>query len=56
MITYDNKNAKTINVLLDNKIVGTIHKVETGWQYKPKGSKMVGEIFAKLSELKSSLE
>ena len=43
-------------VFLDGKLVGAIKKVEGGWQYFPKGDKIGGEIFKKISECEDSLE
>jgi len=61
MITYGISMYGMLPVLLDNKMVGCIHKVKKdgttlGWQYKPKGQKEGGDVFTKLSDCKKSLE
>ncbi len=56
MITYKNKDS-IVQVLLDNKVVGSIKKNKDGlYQYFPKGSKSSGEPFNTLQEVKKSLE
>ena len=61
MITYQTR----IKVKLDGKPVGEIrgittptsNGVEIGYQYAPKGNKIIGsEIFGSIKELKKSLE
>lgn len=42
-------------VFLDGKRVGTIKRVNGGWQYFPKGQKYGGEIFKNISECEESL-
>ena len=39
-----------------SKIIGHIQTVEGGYQYKPLGSKLVGDTFATVPEVKRSLE
>lgn len=56
MITYDYSKSNQIIVKLDRKIVGTIKKVDAGWQYFPKGKKTGGEIFRTYQLVQKSLE
>lgn len=57
MISYNNSfSGETISVLLDEKIVGTIHRIIDGYQYFPKGKKTSGEIFPTIKQVKESLE
>lgn len=58
-LTYEYTEGKPnadIRVALEGKIVGTIKKVATGWQYVPKGSKKGGEIFPTASACQQSLK
>lgn len=59
MITYKeikiNETIIKIQVKLDNITIGTIKKVNKGWQYTPKGQRYGGDIFAKLNDCKQSL-
>jgi hypothetical protein len=59
--TYQNvisyrTSGNNVAVLLDNKHVGDIHKVQNGYQYFPKGQTDGGEIKKSLSEIKYMLE
>lgn len=54
MITY--VAGEPISVFLDNKCVGSIKKVDGGYQYFPKGKKEGGDIFPSIKEVKKSLE
>lgn len=61
MITYIQNGKNRIQVLLDSKVVGDIHIIDSSdhfkqYQYKPKGSKIKGEKFNSLSDCKKSLE
>lgn len=51
MLEYE----EIIRVRINNKLIGEIKKVETGWQYFPKGKKEGGEIFKDVRECKRSL-
>jgi hypothetical protein len=55
LITYEDFLGG-IRVKLDNKVVGTISTVFGGFQYQPKGSKVFGEVFPTVDEVKLSLE
>lgn len=44
-----------VKVYLGKKLVGTIHRVEGGWSYKPKGSRTSGDVFQQLVDCKRSL-
>lgn len=56
MIEYRPVSSKRMAVKLDGKIVGYIRRVAAGFQYEPKGSHLKSETFAKLEDLKRSLE
>lgn len=45
-----------IRVLLEKKIVGIITTVSGGFQYQPKGSKNLGDVFPTVEAVKRSLE
>jgi hypothetical protein len=55
MITYETFLGG-IRVKLDGKTVGAIKTVTDGFQYQPKGSKLVGEVFPTVEAVKRSLE
>ena len=50
------KNKKHLQVCLDGKICGEIREVTGGYQYFPKGSKVGGDVYPTLEEVKHSLE
>lgn len=60
MITYEfvkeNLHIVFLNDGRKTKRVGKIKKTHLGWQYFPKGSRIVGEPFDTLKECKESLE
>jgi len=56
MLTYHNQTPTSVEVFLDKKYVGSIKKVEGGWQYTPKRSKDGGDVFKTLQQCKHSLE
>ena len=45
-----------LHVYLDQRKVGVIIRVEKGWQYVPKGSKVGGDVFATIKKVIKSLE
>lgn len=45
-----------LKVRLDGKICGEIRKVDTGYQYFPKGSKEGGTVYSNVREVATSLE
>lgn len=45
-----------LKVRLDGKIIGSIHTINGGFQYFPKGSKTGGKLFPSLEACKRSLE
>jgi len=55
MLQFNPINATTIAVLLENKRVGEIRKVEDGFQYFPKGQRKGGEVFPTVAACKQSL-
>ncbi|QJA43003.1 hypothetical protein [Phaeobacter phage MD18] len=56
MITYSRTSPTEIAVALDGKNVGVIRKTKGGYHYKPKGTRITGESFATVEEVKASLE
>lgn len=63
MISYEVIGSKPLKIAVRmqplggrSKIIGHINKVEGGYNYKPLGSKFVGDTFASVSEVKRSLE
>jgi hypothetical protein len=60
MVTYEFIKPTLHAVFLHDgrkmKRVGKIEKTHLGWQYFPKGSRIVGEPFDTLEECKQSLE
>ncbi len=55
-ITYKELSDKLVLVSLGGKHVGSIKKVENGYQYYPKGYKGGGDIFLTFAACKISLE
>lgn len=47
---------KPLKVRLDGRICGEIRKVNTGFQYFPKGQKIGGDVFPTLIEVQKSLQ
>lgn len=56
MINYQTYNSEMIFVFLYKKFVGTIEKVDGGYQYIVKGGKYKGEVFSSIELVKESLE
>lgn len=56
MITYEFIKETLHAVFLEGKRIGKIEKTYLGWQYFPKGSKLVGDPFDTIEECKESLE
>jgi hypothetical protein len=58
MIMYGEPNPKTgvIPVTLSGKLVGSIKKVDSGYQYFPKGHKTGGKVFPTVIQVQMSLE
>jgi hypothetical protein len=56
MITYITLPNKTIQVKLDNRVTGGIKVVPDGFAYFPVGSKLKGETFPTVEDVKKSLE
>lgn len=56
MITFERTYPNLgYNVFLNKKKVGIIKRVNSGWQYFPKGSKVGGEIFKYLVDCERSV-
>lgn len=57
-LTYKNLNDKKISVISENKVLGHIHKIKDGFQYRPRGArkKFWGDVFSSFKEIAKSLE
>lgn len=56
MITYKTQPDGSIHVYVGGKRTGTIIRYRGGWQYRPIGSSLRGDVFPKLEDCKRSLE
>lgn len=56
MIEIVRKTPNLFDVILSGRLVGCIWAVPGGWQYRPKGHKDGGEIFARLEDCKRSVQ